>query len=194
MRRFVTLAVALVVSLAVTGCRRAEKPAPAAQHPKVGQPFPYTRFVNGKGQVVDLATWTGKKNVLLVFMRGFPGYVCPTCTRHTAQLIERADELKERNAEVLLVYPGPTESIPQFVTSVSDLLKGSLTGELPVPILLDVDLAAVKAVGIESDLAWPASFIIGVDGLVKYGYIGKNYADRPTVDDVLGALDSLSQP
>ena len=183
----------LVAVAVLAGCRRSEEPV-RTSHPQVGQPFPYTRFLNGSGQVVDVGTWTGKKNVLLVFMRGFPGYVCPKCTRHTAQLIERHDEFTTRNTQVLLVYPGPTESIPQFVKAVRELLTSTVTGELPLPILLDVDLAAVKAVGIQGDLAWPASFIIGVDGLIKYGYIGKSYLDRPTVDEILQAVDRLSQP
>src|SRR5438270_1065290 len=63
-------------------------------------------FRDSAGAAVDLKKYRGHKNVVLVFMRGFPGYICPGCSTQTSHLIRSYDEFAKRDAEVLVVFPG----------------------------------------------------------------------------------------
>src|SRR5947208_16896501 len=72
-------------------------------------------FVDRDGHTVRLADFRGKSPVVLVVMRGFPGSVCPNCSAQTSRLIRNHAEFVKRGAEVLMVFPGPTEHLGDFV-------------------------------------------------------------------------------
>lgn len=57
-----------------------------------------------------------------------------------------------------------------------------------MPVALDVSLIAVRQLGIEDNLAKPTSLIIDKAGVVRYAYVGKTIADRPSVKDLLNEL------
>ena len=71
-------------------------------------------FVNRHGETVNLADYVGKQNVLLVFMRGFSGAICPFCQTQTSRLISNYDKFQQRNTEILLVYPGAADTVEPF--------------------------------------------------------------------------------
>jgi peroxiredoxin len=63
------------------------------------------------------------------------------------------------------------------------------------PFLLDEDRAVTKAygvyhrIGIDAwDIAHPASFVIGLDGKVRYIYVGNTQLDRAPLEELLKAL------
>lgn len=158
--------------------------------PKVGEPFPYTQFIGGDGQVVDLARATDRKYSLVVFMRGFPGYVCPYCTAQTAELLNRHDEILSTQTELFIAYPGPADTIPKFLDAVRAHMKTDDDSEPAVPLLMDVDLKAVDALGIRHHLARPSSFVLDAKGGLVYAYIGESPGDRPALDDIFRVLET----
>jgi hypothetical protein len=87
-------------------------------------------------------------------------------------------------AKVVIIYPGPTEAVPAFVTAVRALRKDPP----PMPIGLDVSLLLVRGLDVEENLAKPTSLIIDTNGKVAYVHIGASMADRPSVEDLLQAL------
>ena len=98
-------------------------------------------------------------------------------------------EFRTRGAEVVLVYPGAAETLPAFLDSVRGLREGFVP---PFPVVLDVDLAAVKTFRIEGSLAKPTSMILDADGIVRYAYVGKQPADRPSAKELLAAVDRIA--
>lgn len=146
-------------------------------------------FVDTSGQKVSLDQYKGKKNVLLVFTRGFSGQLCPYCTTQTSRLIANYDEFTRRDAEVLLVYPGSKEQVPLFKEAS---IEASGKDSFPFPVLLDEDLAAVNRLGIAAQLAFPSTFLIDKQGKVRLSYVGTNPTDRPSIKALLDQLDSLS--
>jgi len=177
----------LVWALLAAGCNRGGF-VPGDAVPETGEKLPYARFLADTGDVVDLTQCAEGKRIVLVLLRGFPGYVCPYCTKQTAELVRAVDRLDALNAVVYVVYPGPSDKIRAFTKSVTRQLEERPDFSLPFRVLLDVDLAAVKAIGLVGDLAVPATFVLADDGTVLYRHIGRNKADRADIGTVLDFL------
>lgn len=151
-----------------------------------GRPLPQTRFLGSDGRVIDLAAWKGRR-VVVVVMRGFSGQVCIYCAAQTAALAEAAADLRSQDVETLVVYPGPPAAVPAFLQAVASL-RGSPP---PLPVALDAGLTLVRGLEIAGNLSLPATFILDRDGVVRWTYVGTSIADRPSVQDIRGALGGL---
>ena len=148
----------------------------------LNQMLPQTRFLSSTGAIIDLARI--KKPVVMCVMRGFSGQVCIYCATQTTAIANNYKKFTDAGAEVVIVYPGPTESVPAFVQAVQSLRKDPP----PMPIGLDVSLLLVRGLGVEENLAKPTSLIVDTNGKIAYAYIGASMADRPSVEDLLQAL------
>lgn len=66
-----------------------------------------------------------------------------------------------------------------------------------MPLLHDPQSAVADSYGVkmlEMPIAIPAVFVVGPDRQILWKHIGENVPDRPTVDAILEALDSISSP
>lgn len=151
--------------------------------------FPRT-YVDAAGQPLDLARYRGVKPVVVVVMRGFPGFVCPNCSAQTSRLIRNYPEFARRGAELLVVYPGPKDSLAAFVAQSR---READNAAVPFPLLLDPDFAAVNKLGIRADLARPSTYVLDKAGEVRFAYVGASTADRPSVKAMLDQLDRLTR-
>jgi len=163
-------------------------------------------FVDSEGNKVDLASYRGKSNLVLVITRGFVGSeqpqedgkivgnFCAYCSTQTSRLIANYSKFKQRNTEVLVVFPVVREEdqgeLQKFAVRVQG--KGKTVADAPFPLLLDVDLKAVDALGIRSDLSNPATYILDKQGEVRFAYVGEGYTDRPSVKALLEQLDQIN--
>lgn len=147
------------------------------------------RFKDGQGRPFDLRQFRGKKHVVLVITRGFPGYICPYCNAQTSRLIKNYDEFRKRGAEVLVVFPGSMDHLMEFVAAVK-----AQVGDMPFPfpLLLDEDLRAVDDLGIRGDQAKPSTYIVTKQGQLHFAYVGTSRSDRPSVKVLLRKLDDLA--
>jgi peroxiredoxin len=62
---------------------------------------------------------------------------------------------------------------------------------LPFSLLADPDGAAARSYGVwddEQQIAVPTMFVIDAGGVVRYAYVGQDFADRPGDDEVFAAL------
>jgi len=206
----VCLSAALAASFAVLtpqprGDARAQAEARenrAAEHddprtPKVGDKAHDFTLPAVAGEPVSLAGLAERGPVVLLVMRGYPGYQCPLCTRQMAGFLARAQAFKDRGASVLLVYPGPAEGLMdkarEFVADV----------ELPDHFRFAIDPGYVftNKYGLRWDepreTAYPSTFIIDTDRTVAYAYISHthgNRTDAPTILDRLAALADRGEP
>ena len=177
--------------LFVSACSKQPPAPPAAAEIALGSKLPKTRFIQENGQILDIKNLEEKKNILLVVMRGFDGIVCPYCTQQASELIQNIETIKSHDTELLLVYPGPEARIADFVKAVNVKLKPKGL-DMKVPLLMDVNLEAVKAMGIQGKLAKPSTLILNRKGEVVYKFIGKDFKDRPETTAVLDELKKLS--
>lgn len=153
----------------------------------VGRPLAYTRFLQDDGEVLDLDDLRGTK-VVLIIMRGFAGAVCLHCSTQMLALVKNLGEFERRKTRVFVVYPGEAATVPVFMESVRALDPNFRP---PFRILLDVDLAAVRAFLIEGSLAKPTTLIVDESGIVRWAYVGQQPSDRPSMDLVLRQLDLI---
>jgi peroxiredoxin len=90
---------------------------------------------------VKLSTLAGKGSVVLVVLRGYPGYQCPLCSRQFGEFLGKADDFKAAGAQVVFIYPGPAAKLTQYA---GDFFKGK---DYPThfTVLLDPDYAFTNA-------------------------------------------------
>ena len=181
---FFSLAVGLLLA-AVLGCSPvtgAEKP------PAVGDEAKDFELKSLGGETVKLSKQTDAGPVVLVVLRGYPGYQCPLCTRQVGELLGKADDLKKAGAKVLLVYPGPADKLKEHA---AEFVKGK---DYPdhFQILLDPDYSFTTAYRLRWDAkgetAYPSTFVIDGKRKVKFAKVSTTHGDRSKSDDVLKAI------
>ena len=149
-------------------------------------------FRSDKNEQVELKNFIGKKNLVLVFTRGYSGgMICPFCATQTAELAAKRGEFESRDAVVLVIYPGAEEHLSDFTKAVARFQGDSASEANNWPVLLDKDLTAVTLLDIIEDLASPSTFIINKRGDVVFAYVGANRWDRPSTQAILDQLDAL---
>lgn len=181
------LAVWMTCLAAVIG---AENPATGAEpkRPAVGDAAPDFRLPTLDGRAVQLSQLTGQGPVVLVVLRGFPGYQCPVCNAQAGQFLASAAKFAERGARVVLVYPGPSDGLTQ---RAGEFVQGK-TFPKHFELVLDPDYALTNAYGLRWDApqetAYPSTFVVAKGGQIAFAKISKSHGGRASVDEVLGAL------
>ena len=140
------------------------------------------------GAPLRLAEVNKSGPVVIVMLRGYPGYQCPLCTRQVGEFIESADEFAKLGATVLFVYPGPCD---ELAARAAEFVKGK---DYPAHfrILLDPDYVFTRAYGLRWDApnetSYPSTFVLDAKRKVRFAKISKGHGDRAKVEDVLRAL------
>ena len=88
----------------------------------VGQKAPLFSLNTPDGKTVSLMGLIHKGPVVLVVLRGYPGYQCPYCVKQVHDFVENADKFTTATS-VLLVYPGPPAELDQRAKRVSGKTK-----------------------------------------------------------------------
>jgi len=153
-------------------------------------------FVDQAGKAIKPRDLIGKKNLVLVFTRGYNGSICPYCSSYTSGLITNYPAISQRGSEVLVVYP---ITKPDHAQRLDEFLKATFirSGDgvttTPFPVVLDIGLKGVDALGIRKDLAKPATYILDKGGRVRFAYVGNSLSDRPSIKAILKQLDTLRE-
>ena len=153
-------------------------------------------FTDKSGKQIALKDFLGKQHVILVITRGYGGSICPYCSTQTSRLIANYAKFQEQQAEVIVVYPlekpADTPRLDEFVARAVLKLPAA-EKSVPFPLLLDVELKAVDALGIRKDLSKPATYIFDKSGQLHFAYVGASLADRPSIKAMLDQLAQLNK-
>jgi len=148
-------------------------------------------FVDCEGKLIDLTKYRGNKKVVLIVLRGMPhspaGIFCPSCLAQTSSLMGNQQEFAKRGAEVLVVFPGPSERLGEFLQRAKSLTPGE--PERSFRVLLDPECSACDRLGIRDDLAKPSTYVLDFQGRLVYAYVGMTSTDRPSLKAILSQLD-----
>ena len=161
----------------------------AQQTPDLGQAAPNFTLMSPDGAKVSLADAEKRGPVVLVVLRGFPGYQCPYCVKQVHDYEENAAGFAKAGATVLLVYPGPPANLDEHA-------KEFMTKENPMPagmtLLVDPDYKFTNRYGLrwekEHETAYPSTFLIDRQGVVFFRKISEGHGDRTTAADMLAEL------
>ncbi len=160
----------------------------AAGPPAVGHQAPDFALSTIKGQTVRLSEAVSNGTVMVIVLRGYPGYQCPFCNRQVQGLLQRSQEFADRKVRVLAVYPGP----PQIVESkAAEFMAGKAMPD-NFDLLLDPGYEMVKLYGLRWDApgetAYPSTFLIDRDRVVFFSKMVKSHGGRTTVAEILEVL------
>jgi peroxiredoxin len=160
-----------------------------AAPPKVGETAKDFLLKALGGKAVKLTELTEKGNVVLVVLRGYPGYQCPICTKQVGRFIQRAQDFADAGVQVVFVYPGPNEKLEQ---RAAEFVKNKALPD-NFHFLLDPDYAFTTSYGLRWDApretAYPSTFIIDSDRKVLFATVSKKHGGRVSAKKVLRALD-----
>lgn len=160
-----------------------------AQTPAVGAKAPDFTLSTPTGKKVQMSKEVQSQGLVLVLLRGFPGYQCPYCVKQVHDFVQHAADFASKNVKVLLVYPGPPADLDQHAKEF--LAKQS---DLPANIVLvtDPDYKMTNAYGLRWDAphetAYPATFILDRNRTVVFEKISRSHADRLSAQDALDQL------
>lgn len=177
-------------SLALLPCSTL-KLAAAEKRPAVGETAPDFSLHNLADQSVQLSALTKDSPVVLVVLRGWPGYQCPICTKQVADFVARAADFKARSARVLMVYPGPADKLKAHAR---DFLNGKNWPE-EFTLVTDPDFKFTNQYGLRWDAphetAYPSTFVLDKQGVIRFAQTSTSHGGRATTTAVLQALDAL---
>ena len=140
---------------------------------------------------VQLSKQLANGPVVIVVLRGWPGYQCPICTTQVGEFLARAAQLKAAKAHVILVYPGPAEDLADHA---QEFVSGS---ELPAnfSFVTDPGFEFTIRYGLRWDApretAYPSTFVIDRKGIVRFAKVSKSHGDRANAKEVLAAVAGM---
>lgn len=163
-------------------------PLAAAAPPTVGDKAPDFKLSTPEGKGVQLSEFTAKGPVVLVVLRGYPGYQCPYCNRQVQDFIQKSQSFAEAGAHVVLVYPGPPQDLGAKANEF--LADKKLPGNFD--LVLDPGYEFTNAYGLRWDAphetAYPSTFLIDRQGSIFFSKIVKEHGGRTTAAEILDAL------
>lgn len=165
----------------------------ASQHtmtapPAVGDKAPDFTLSTQQGKRVRLSEVAAKAPVVLVALRGYPGYQCPLCNQQVHDFLKNAQGFADAKVQVILVYPGPPENL--------SARAAEFTADKKLPenfeILLDPGYEFTNQYGLRWDApnetAYPSTFLIDQKGIVFFSKISKSHGGRTKAVELLDVL------
>ena len=162
--------------------------AAAPPPPMVGSKAPDFSLSSVSGKTVRLSDLQGSGPVVLVVLRGFPGYQCPLCNRQVQEFIQKSSSFAERGARIVMVYPGP----PQDLNAKAAEFLANKTLPDSFDLLLDPGYEFTNLYGLRwtapKETAYPSTFLIDAQGVVFFSKSAKSHAGRTTSAEILDLL------
>jgi thioredoxin-dependent peroxiredoxin len=160
-----------------------------AETPTVGAKAPDFTLSTPTGKPVQMSREQRGRDLVVVVLRGFPGYQCPYCVKQVHDFIDHASDFAAKDARVLLVYPGPPAELDQ---NAKEFLEKQ--AELPANIVLvtDPDYKVTSLYGLRWDAphetAYPSTFVLDKKGMIVFEKISHSHGDRLSAQDALDHL------
>ena len=176
------------------GGRSQALPGKESPHPpKIGDAAPDFELKNGAGDVVSLKNLTSESPVVLLVLRGWPGYQCPICTRQVGEFLGKNAEFEKAGVQVVLVYPGPTEKLGEHAKEFHD--QGKWIFPKNVHYVTDPDYAFTNAWGLrweaDRETAYPSTFLITKERRIAFATSSTSHGGRANITSVLEELAKL---
>jgi peroxiredoxin len=157
----------------------------------VGEKAPHFKLRTIQGSEIQLSELLKSNSVVLIVLRGWPGYQCPICTNQVGGLISDADKFSELKTIVLMVYPGPSDDLQNHAKEFTEDFK------LPENFIftIDSDYSMINKYGLRWDApketAYPSTFVISKNGEIVFSKISTTHSGRADNEEIFEALGKL---
>lgn len=145
-----------------------------------------------EGNKVELSKMYKSNPVVLVVLRGWPGYQCPVCTKQVGNLVDDKDKFAELGAAVLMIYPGPSTEMQEHANEFSEDFKFPEN----FYFVLDPDYSMINKYGLRWDApketAYPSTFIISKEGKIVFSKVSTTHGGRASNEEIFDALGDLN--
>ncbi len=170
--------------------------APFGKPLAVGEKAPdFELQIQGHDDYLTLSELAAEGPVVVVILRGYPGYQCAICNRQVGSMINRAGALSRALGaaanRVVLVYPGNEDGLQRHAKAFMGARR------LPEPLVLvrDPGMEMVKSWNLRwsgpRETAYPATYLIGPGRRVKWAKVSDSHAGRASVEEILQAIRKL---
>jgi len=159
-----------------------------AATPDVGEKAPDFTLSTPSGTPVHFKTLFGNGEVVLVILRGYPGYQCPYCQRQFHDFVQNGSKFADANAQLLLVYPGPPAELAQRAKEFTT------DQHLPsnIHLVIDPNYVVTNLYGLRWDApketAYPSTFLLDPKDVIVFRKISRSHGDRTTAADILSEI------
>jgi peroxiredoxin len=163
-------------------------PLAGATVPAVGEKAPDFKLSTPDGKSVRLSEVVSKGPVVLVVLRGYPGYQCPYCNRQVQDFIQKSQGFADAGARVVLVYPGP----PQDLNAKANEFLADKKLPDNFDLVLDPGYEFTNSYALRWDAphetAYPSTFLIDRQGVIFFSKIVREHGGRTTAAEILDAM------
>ena len=191
MTRFRVIA-ALSLTLLGMACIVSADEEKVVAQPKVGErAINFELPVVGEKRFLTLTDEYKEGPVVVIVLRGYPGYQCPLCNRQVSSLVNRARVLGNEAHRVILVYPGESSGLDRR----AEQFMGSRNLPDPLVVVRDDGMSMVEDWGLRWDAinetAYPATFVVDQNGRIAWKKVSDSHAGRSTTEEILKELRKL---
>ena len=140
-----------------------------------------------------LSKLTAKGTVVLVVLRGWPGYQCPICDQQVHDFIASASAFADAKVQLVFVYPGPADGLKSHAWE----FKGWKGKQWPQDFIyvLDPAYTLVNAYNLRWDAphetAYPSTFVLDGKGIVRFARVSHSHGGRTTAREILAEVKKL---
>jgi thioredoxin-dependent peroxiredoxin len=173
------------------GALHAASESESKQPPAVGDKVPDFTLKDLDGKAISLADVQKSGPVVLVVLRGYPGYQCPICTKQFGELMSKAKKFAEDKATVVFVYPGPAADLDKYA---KEFVGGKAFPD-NFRFLVDPDFKFTELYSLRwnapAETAYPSSFVVDEKRMVQFAKVSHSHGGRATSKELSEALDKL---
>lgn len=143
------------------------------------------------GGLVSLSTTLQKGPVVLVVLRGWPGYQCPFCTIQLGEFLSHAKDFAKNHATVLFVYPGPVAGLVEHARE----FRAERAFPSEFRFLVDPGMSWLMEHRLrwnaEGETSYPSTYVLDRQGEVRFAITSKVHGARASTAQLLEVLGEL---
>lgn len=149
---------------------------------ELGKKAPEIETKDYRGNDFKLSDFENKKNVLLVFNRGF---IWLYCRKHMVQLHQDYHKFVGADTEVVVIGPDDEDSFKSQWEKSGIEFYGIADTEHKILDKYNQEVNIIKLGRM------PAQFLVDKDGILRYIHYGKSFKDIPENDEILRIIETL---
>lgn len=155
-----------------------------------GNPAPHFSLPDQDGNVVSLSDYTGKRHLLVIFVRGD---WCPSCHMKMRTYQKHRDKFQEKNVVLLAIGPDPVGVNRQMASKLGVEYKVLSDEGQKIAMAYSVQLpSSVIGEKYKPGVPLPASFLIDKNGIVRYASSPEKVGEFLNPSAIFPILESLN--